>query len=361
MEQQIIEMIRTLRSDLHRLAEPSGGEKRTKSLLMEFLRNHTSLKLEDEGAWFCAVHEEPGTAETVAFRADMDALPFRGGSAHLCGHDGHCAALAGLGLFLEHKKLGRNVVLLFQHAEETGAGGKICCQALPKFRVDRIYAFHNIPGWEEGTVLLRRGTFACASRGMSLSFTGRPSHAAYPESGCNPGFAAARFLCTLPAMTEPSRYGGLTMATLVGAKIGEKAFGCAAGAAEVWLTLRAWREEDMNQLIACIGQDARLEALRDGVRISETFNDVFPATVNDDKTLERLEITCRKAGLSCVEAPEPFRWSEDFGYYGSCAKAVMVGVGVGRDWPQLHTENYTFNDRILPPVLTMFSALARFG
>ena len=187
-------MVLALRSGLHRLAEPSGSEKRTKAFLMKFLRAHTSLRLEDEGAWFCAVHEEPGAAETVAFRADMDALPFRGGSAHLCGHDGHCAALAGLGLFLEHKKLGRNIVLLFQHAEETGAGGKVCCRALSKYGIDRIYAFHNIPGWEEGTVLLRRGTFACASRGMTLSFAGRPSHAAYPENGRNPGFAAARFL-----------------------------------------------------------------------------------------------------------------------------------------------------------------------
>lgn len=361
MEQQEIEMILALRRDLHRLAEPSGGEIRTKALLMEFLRGNTSLRLKDEGPWFCAVHEEPEAAETIAFRADMDALEFRGGSAHLCGHDGHCAALAGLGLFLEHKKLGRNIVLIFQHAEETGVGGKICCQALPKYGVSRVYAFHNIPGWEEGTVLLRRSTFACASRGMILSFAGTPSHAAYPENGCNPGFAVSRFLCALPGIAEPGRYKGLTMATLVGAKIGEKAFGCAAGAAEVWLTLRAWREDDIHLLIASIEQAARAEAARDGAGVSFSFCDVFPATVNDGETLERLEEISAKAGLGCIEAPEPFRWSEDFGYYGSGAKAVMVGIGAGRDWPQLHTERYKFNDRILPSVLTLFSALARFG
>lgn len=361
MEQQIIEKILALRSDLHRLAEPSCGERKTKARLMEFLSNHTSLRLDDEGAWFCAVHKESGAAETVAFRADMDALPFQGGSAHLCGHDGHCAVLAGLGLFLENKKLGRNVVLLFQHAEEIGAGGKICSQALPKYGVDRIYAFHNIPGWEEGTVLLCRGAFACASRGMTLSFAGKPSHAAYPESGRNPGFAAARFLCTLPKITEPGRYSGLTMATLVGAKIGERAFGSAAGTAEVWLTLRARREDDMGRLIASIRQSARAEAALDGVEESDSFCDVFPATVNDDETLERLKGISLRAGLNCAEVSEPFRWSEDFGYYGSGAKAVMVGIGAGRDWPQLHTEQYTFNDRILPSALALFSALAQFG
>ncbi len=78
-------------------------------------------------------------------------------------------------------------------------------------------------------MLLRRGTFACASRGMTLSFSGAPSHAAYPECGKNPGFAAARLISALPELTESSGYGGLAMATLVGAKIGAKAFGSAAG------------------------------------------------------------------------------------------------------------------------------------
>jgi|GEM_PF-6890282 len=89
MEQRIIDAARALRAKLHGLAECSGEETQTKACLMEFLRGNTSLRLEDEGQWFCAVHEEPGAAETIAFRADMDALPTICGAAHLCGHDGH--------------------------------------------------------------------------------------------------------------------------------------------------------------------------------------------------------------------------------------------------------------------------------
>ena len=361
MEQHLIHTVRALRSELHHLAERSGAEKRTKARLMEFLLENTSLRLEDEGQWFCAVHEEPGADKTIAFRADMDALPSGDGAAHLCGHDGHCAVLAGLGLFLENRKLGRNIILIFQHAEENGMGGKICCRCLEKHRVSRVYAFHNIPGWTEGTVLLRRDTFACASRGMTLTFTGTPSHAAYPENGLNPGFAAARFIADLPGITESDCYSGLTMATLIGSKIGEKAFGCAAGNAEVWLTLRAWNDDDLDLLISSIKEAARKEAARDGIDASFSFCDVFPATVNDNATLNRLEKICRKAGLDCTEVPEPFRWSEDFGYYGAAAEAVMVGIGAGLNWPQLHTVNYSFNDKILPAALTLFSALAEFG
>jgi amidohydrolase len=361
MELHILNTVRALREELHMLAERSGEEKRTKARLMEFLRENTSLRIDDYGQWFCAVHEESEATVTVAFRADMDALPFGDGDAHLCGHDGHSASLAGLGLLIENKKMSRNIVLVFQHAEEIGVGGAICCEAMDKYRVDRVYAFHNIPGWPEGSILLRRDTFACASRGMVISFIGTATHAAYPENGRNPGFAAARFIAELPEITDCAHYRGLTMATLIGVEIGTKAFGTAAGRAEVLLTLRAWREEDMNFLISSIEKTAAVEASRDGVNADFSFCDVFPGTVNDNSALERLERICGEAKLDCVEVPEPFRWSEDFGYYGARAKAVMVGIGAGIDWPQLHTDNYTFNDNILPAALLLLSSLAENG
>lgn len=358
---QLISTVGTLRQSLHGLAERSGQEEQTKAYLMEYLRANTSLRLEDNGQWFCAVHEEPQAKETMAFRADMDALPFGDGAAHLCGHDGHSAVLAGLGLWLEGRSLGRNIVLIFQHAEETGAGGAVCAQVLKTHAADRVYAFHNIPGWETGTILLRHGTFACASRGMTLSFKGAPSHAAYPEFGKNPGFAAAHVISALPELVNTGRWQGLTMATLVGAQIGEKAFGCAAGSAELWLTLRAWHDRDLHTLADAVIDTAEAAAFSNGIRVSHSFCDSFPATVNDSDTLARLEQVCREAGLPCADVSEPFRWSEDFGYYGSLAQAVMVGIGDGLSWPQLHTEAYVFPDDILPQALTLFSALAENG
>lgn len=361
MEQSTMGTILALRAELHRLAERSGEEIQTKAHLMAFLRRHTSLRLEDRGRWFCAVHEEPEASEGVALRADMDALPFGGGAAHLCGHDGHCAALAGLGLLLEGQKLGRNVLLIFQHAEETGAGGRACAEALKEHGVSRIYAFHSIPGWPEGAVLLRQGTFACASLGMTLSFAGAPTHAAYPENGRNPGYAAARLIGMVPALAEEAGRNGLAMATLIGAEIGSRAFGSAAASASVWLTLRAWRDEELQQLISSIEEAAQTEAERDGVTASVSFCDIFPATVNDGSALERVRSVCSEEGLATLDIPEPFHWSEDFGHYGAEAAAAMVGIGAGEDWPQLHTERFEFNDRILPTAMALFGALARRG
>lgn len=362
LEQNLIDTVRALRLELHALAERSGEEARTRARLMSFVKEHTSLRITDEGLWFCALHEEEDAGETIAFRADMDALPLGDGAAHLCGHDGHSAVLAGLALALEGRTLGKNVVLLFQHAEETGEGGRECRRAVEKYHIRRIYAFHNIPGYPEGAVLLRRGVFACASRGMVLTFTGEPAHAAYPEYGRNPGFAAARLMSALPELADPGLYQDLAMATLAGAEIGARAFGSAAGRAEVFLTLRASRENDLQNLLSRLEDAARTEATRDKTEVSFSFRDVFPATVNDPDALSRLKSACRSAGLSTLQLSEPFRWSEDFGHYGAAgAKAAMAGIGAGENWPQLHTAHYLFNDAILPSALALFSALAENG
>ncbi|MFQ9142800.1 MAG: M20/M25/M40 family metallo-hydrolase [Oscillospiraceae bacterium] len=120
-------------------------------------------------------------------RADYDALATpEGGAAHLCGHDGHAAALCGVALMLEGQSIGHSVFLLFQGTEETGAGAALCCELFDREKVDEIYGAHNLPGFPFGAVLTRAGTFACASRGVTIHFVGKPAHAAYPETGISP-------------------------------------------------------------------------------------------------------------------------------------------------------------------------------
>lgn len=50
-------------------------------------------------------------------------------------------------------------------------------------KINEIYGWHNIPGYEEEAVLIRRNVFSCASRGMTIKFQGKQCHAAYPETG----------------------------------------------------------------------------------------------------------------------------------------------------------------------------------
>lgn len=139
-----------------------------------------------------------------------------------------------MALALEGRTLHRNVFLLFQPAEETGAGAYPCCELFEKEQIGEIYGAHNLPGFPAGAVYTRPGTFACASRGVTLRFSGAPTHAAYPENGRNPALAVGKLLCALPELASPAHFTGMTLCTVIGAELGEKAFGAACAQAEIW-------------------------------------------------------------------------------------------------------------------------------
>lgn len=355
IKQQIIEA----RHALSALAELSGQERNTQTFLKTFLREHCSLSVVDRGSWLYAKHDE-GAAQTVVVRADHDAVPTTCGPRHLCGHDGHTASLLGLALLLEGKTLGKNVILLFQHAEETGAGGADCCEL---FRLEgltrenaRIIGCHNIPGEALGTVLFRRGTFACASCGLDVHLAGSPTHAAYPENGINPSAAVARLALELPAIATQvaQKHACMTLATVVGMRSGKRAFGVAASAGSLWVTLRAETGAAFEELNARADKAVHAAAAADGLRCTVSREDVFPATENDDTLLDALEAACKAQGLAYRYLDIPFRWSEDFGHYGQHVPACFFGVGAGLDTPPLHTEHYAYPDELAPRTAELF-------
>lgn len=359
MELTIEQTITQARQALSALAERSGEERRTQAFLKGFLKEHTSLQVVDRGTWLYAKHDE-GAERTIVVRADHDAVPTAHGPRHLCGHDGHTASLLGLALLLEGRTLGKNVILLFQHAEETGAGGAECCELFALEGLTRenacIIGCHNIPGESLGTALFRRGTFACASCGLDVRLTGSPTHAAYPENGRNPSAAVARLALELPAIAAnvAETHGCMTLATVVGMRTGDRAFGVAASEGSLWVTLRAETAAAFHELNTRADEAIRAAAQGDGLGFSVTREDVFPATENDEALLEELERVCKAQGISYKYLDVPFRRSEDFGHYGQYVPACFFGVGAGEETPPLHTESYVYPDALAPITAELF-------
>ena len=343
MKADQLALVKQLRHALHDCPEVSGREVRTKALLQDFLHCHAPhLTLHECGQGFYAAHRA-NDAPGIALRADYDALALPGGgAAHLCGHDGHAAALCGVALMLENQRVERNVFLLFQPAEETGAGAEGCLALLAQEQVAEIYGAHNLPGFPLGQVVTREGTFACASRGMTLRFTGKPTHAAYPENGVSPAPAVGQLLCDLPHLAAPEGYQGMTLCTVIGVQMGEKAFGAAAEAAEVWLTLRGEHNADLALLRQRVL--SRAEALAQAHCLGFAFEeqDVFPATENHPAQARKVMARCDGALL-----PQPMRWSEDFGHYLLHCPGAFFGIGAGEGCAPLHTATYEYPDALL--------------
>ena len=232
--------------------------------------------------------------------------------------------------------------LLFQPAEEPGAGAQLCTRLFQERHVDYILGCHNLPGYALGTVYLTEGTFACASRGVTLRFTGKQTHAAYPELGKNPAPAVARVLAALPELLRPERYGGMTLGTVVGVLVGSRNFGVAASNGEICLTLRAEREADLLALQDALLTVSRQAADANELRFQHELVDVFPATVNRAADAMRYRNALRAAGVPVEMLPAPMRWSEDFGWYLQQVPGLFFGLGSGKQQPGLHTPTYCF-------------------
>lgn len=367
MKTQHQELIVALRHQLHAHPELSLEEHWTKQTLMTFLRTHTSLAVVDRGAWFYAFYQCPlPDASAIAFRADFDAiaitdarndLPYHSqcpGVSHGCGHDGHSAALCGLALALNAQGAHHDVYLIFQHAEEIGAGGETCAALLTEKNISRVYAMHNLSGYPEGALICRDGLTQCASRGLSFIFHGTACHASQPEDGKNPAFAVAEMIQASRTLLENHTFEGLVLCTVIHAEIGQENFGIAAGEGQLALTLRADREDELARLETLLRTEAQRLALRDGLTWEVSIHDPFPETRNDDAALATVRSAAKALGLKILTLPAPWRASEDFGWYTKRCPGAMFYIGGGKEHPALHTERYDFNDHILATAVDLF-------
>ena len=365
-----------LRHDLHRRPELSGEEGQTAARIAAELERHGPDEiLTDLGTHgVAAVYDSGAAGPTVLFRCELDGLPITeisrfawrseiDGKGHLCGHDGHMAIMCGLAVQLAANRPARGrVVLLFQPAEETGAGAADVI-ADPRFeliRPDYAFALHNLPGLPMGSVGVRSGPFTFASEGLAIRLTGRTSHAAQPEAGVSPAAVMARLVETLPALPETLGHtAGHSLVTLSHARVGEAAFGISPGEADVWVTIRAIDDELQADLINLAEELARRLAEAGGLGVEFSRHENFAAGHNDAAAVAHIESAAGLLGTARVEVGDPFRWSEDFGRFGSVAKTGLFVLGSGEDHPRLHNPDFDFPDALIPIGTRLFEQIAR--
>ncbi|MDX2481107.1 MAG: amidohydrolase [Desulfuromusa sp.] len=357
-----------LRHELHQNPELSGREAETAERIIQFftpLRPDALIKnLGGNGIAVIFNGVDPGP--TVLLRAELDAVPIqettqtpyqsvRPHIAHKCGHDGHMAILAAVGLKLASERPPRGrVVLLFQPAEETGVGAAavIADPRYSEITPDLVFALHNLPGFPLGQVVIRDGTFTSASRGITIKLSGSTAHAAQPETGYSPALAMAQIITRLSSLSAKPVTAETAFVTVVGAKLGTKSFGTAPGVAEIWATLRSETDAVMETMIGQTQQIVSNAALASSLGYSIDYSDIFQATVNSQYANNIIRSSCAKE--SVAEPANPFRWSEDFGCFTALTQGALFGIGAGKGAPELHNSHYDFPDSLIEPAAQLF-------
>ncbi|MBR5460819.1 M20 metallopeptidase family protein [Butyricimonas virosa] len=365
-----------IRRELHQHPELSGHEARTARFVEDKLQAfHPTKVIRHVGGHGLLVEyffSEDGP--TVLFRADMDAVAVQEpddiphhsqtpGVAHKCGHDGHTTILLRFARMLSERPLPKGrVLLLFQPAEENGSGSKavLDTKVLDYYKIDKAFALHNIPGYPASAVLCKEDSFTCAVVSVSITLTGKTSHAAEPQKGISP------IPATLNIVDELLRWNNTDiqsddyfLSTIVEIHVGEEAYGVSAGNSVIRATLRAKTDKLLHQHAQQLKELVATECKRTpDLQHEMEWLEPFSANENDPQSVGMIKNAALRNNLPYIELQTPFSWGEDFGLFMQQYKGAIFGLGSGENCAPLHSPQYDFPDEVIETGATLFYTIA---
>ena len=350
-----------IRRQLHRTPELGYQEHQTSALIRQHLRE-LGIDFEYPVATTGIVARiGRGQGPCVALRADMDALPiheeadidFRSevpGKMHACGHDCHTTMLLGAARLLTQIKdqIPGTVKLLFQPAEEGGAGGKAMIEggALESPRVERILGLHVWPALPTGTIGSRSGPFMAAIGSLEITIRGVGGHAAFPQSAIDPVLTLAKVICELQSIVsreiDPLESAVVSVTTLEGGT----AFNVIPESVTARGTIRALTTQGLGFVKQRVEQIAAGIALANRCTAEVVWKDTdYPATVNDSDCWDLVQQIGREMmGVDQVQQISPVMGGEDFAFYvEDHVPGCFVGLGVRNE--QIGATHFVHNSR----------------
>lgn len=288
-----------------------------------------------------------GNGPCIALRADMDALPIHeetdidfkseiDGKMHACGHDCHTAMLLGAARVLKENedKINGTIKLIFQPAEEGGAGGKMMREqgVLLDPKVQQIFALHVAGTIPVGTLASREGTLLAATSSIKILVKGKGGHAAAPHNTNDPVVTGSKIVVELQTLVsrelnplEP----GVISITMANAG---SAFNVIPSTMELQGTIRSLTIEGVSNLQTRVKEVAQsiAKANRCEAEVSFPGND-YPPTINDAGCWQLGKSAAKEilGEENLIEMLDPIMGGEDFAYYTEEVPGCFSFLGVG--------------------------------
>ena len=349
--------------DLHQTPELSLHEEKTSAKMAARLKALGYEVTERVGGFGVVGVMKNGKGPTVLVRADMDALPILEKTGlpyaskvkvkndagvevpvmHACGHDVHMTSLIGAATLLSKAKnrWRGTLVLVAQPAEEGGGGARNMVQdgLLTRFpKPDVAIALHDFPFLPAGQVGLTPGFALANVDSVDITIYGRGGHGSAPQNTVDPIVIAARTVVALQTIVSRENDPRYPAVVTVGSIHGGTKHNIIPDEVRLQLTVRTYKEEVRNRVLASIECIAKAEAAASGAPKEPSVvvdEDRGHATYNDPALTRRISGAFTAAfGKGNVVETQPVMGGEDFGEIGTAAKIPYVLFWVGGTEPK---------------------------
>ena len=324
----------------------------------------------------------------IGLRADMDALPMAehnefgwksstSGLMHGCGHDGHTTMLVGAARYLaETRHFSGDAVLVFQPAEEGlgGADAMIKDGLFERFPVDAIYAMHNWPAMQPGTVGINAGPMMAAADRITIEIIGKGGHGAHAYQTVDPVLVAAHMITAVQSIVSRNvKAMDNAVVSLCSMQAGHpSAMSVVPGSATLVGTVRTFKPEVQNLIERRLHELCPAIAQAFGASATVKYERIYPATINSPAEFRlAADVAEQLVGAhNVVRDLEPSMGSEDFSFMLKIKPGAYLRLGQGEQIPDgqggfkggvgshfLHNSRYDFNDAVLPLGAALFAGI----
>lgn len=364
MTQTELEFVTQHRRHLHQNPELSLEEYETTNHIIAFLES-IGVPYERPLETGVVAHLKGNGNHTIAFRADIDALPideendidFKSSKAnvmHACGHDGHTTALL---LFVRRCKalfdkgeLPQNVVFIFQPAEETGAGANRLIKAgeFNHHPIEAVFGIHVMPFNDEGTVTIMNEEITASATEYRFFLKGQSSHVANKEQGRSCGEGLIHVLNQVSQIQQYHLNGLQRNIVHIGRFNAGEAINTVPSQGYLEGTIRTYDTNDLQAVKDQMSKIAQSVQLLFGVNCEVKFEEGYPPTYNDPTLYDGVVKALKDADFNVVELEKPYLFGEDFSFYSQIAPSYFAFVGIrneANDWVHgLHTPKLNFDE-----------------